>query len=140
RLAGIPGCIGGNGWRHTSPHGQQGENGQARSCPQLYCSNVQYTSKNLTRECGGNIRDASPCSAAVAKSAFGIPSMFPPLSSPFYTFFLLSILSFKSGSTKDKSGSTKDALVLPKCILVLVVSYIAAIIKASKVRCDPGHH
>jgi len=21
RLAGIPGCVGGNGWRHTSPHG-----------------------------------------------------------------------------------------------------------------------
>src|SRR5437879_6832078 len=73
RLVRIPGCVGGNGWRHTSPHGQQGENGQARSCPQLYCSNVQYASKNLTRECGGNIRDASPCSAAVAKSAFGIP-------------------------------------------------------------------
>src|SRR3989442_9000420 len=57
-MAGIPGCVGGNRWRHTSPHGQEGENGSARSCPQLYCSFVQYTSKNLTRECGGNMRDA----------------------------------------------------------------------------------
>src|SRR5262245_43271660 len=48
RLAGIPGCVGGNGGRHTSPHGQKGENGNARSCPPIYCSNVQYTSKKLT--------------------------------------------------------------------------------------------
>ena len=72
RAAGIPGCVGGNGWRHTNPHRQQGENGNARSCPPIYYSNVQYTSKKLTRECEGNMRDASPCRAAVAKSAFEI--------------------------------------------------------------------
>ena len=38
--------------------------------------------------------------------AFEIPSMFPPLSSPFYTCFLLLMLSFQS-------GFPKDALVLP---------------------------
>src|SRR5262245_27106828 len=73
RIAGITRCVGGNRWRHTSPHRQQGEEGSARSCPLIYCSNVQYTSKKLTRECGGNMRGASPCRAAVAKSAFGIP-------------------------------------------------------------------
>src|SRR5215472_12714245 len=61
RAAGIPRCVGGNGWRHTSPHGQQGENGRARSCPQLYCSFVQYTSKKLIRGWGRNMRYASPC-------------------------------------------------------------------------------
>src|SRR5256884_9524977 len=81
RMAGIPGCIGGNGWRHTSPHGQQGENGQARSCPQLYCSNVQYTSKKLTREWGGNIREGWPCSAAVGKNGFGMSLHVPFFSS-----------------------------------------------------------
>src|SRR5262245_3189163 len=48
RAAGIPRCIGGYCWRHTSPHGQQGEKGSARSCLQLYYSFVQYTSKMLT--------------------------------------------------------------------------------------------
>src|ERR1051326_857450 len=60
-------------WNYPQRSGTRPENGQARSCPQLYCSNVHYTSKKLTRACGGNIRDASPCSAAAAKSAFGIP-------------------------------------------------------------------
>jgi hypothetical protein len=32
-MAGIPGCIGGNRWRHNSPHGQQGEGGSAKSYP-----------------------------------------------------------------------------------------------------------
>src|SRR5215813_12286548 len=74
RLARSPGCVGGNGWRHTSPHVQVGSNGSARSCHQLYCSNVQYTSKKLTRKGGGNMRDTSPCrAAAVVESAFGIP-------------------------------------------------------------------
>src|SRR5262245_54331608 len=73
RIAGITRRVGGNRWRHNSPHRQQGEDESARSCPPIYCSNVQYTSKKLTRECGGNMRDASPCRAAVAKSAFGIP-------------------------------------------------------------------
>src|SRR5215510_995207 len=45
RAAGIPRCIGGHRWRHTSPHGQQGENGSTRRCHLIYCSNVQYTSK-----------------------------------------------------------------------------------------------
>src|SRR5438128_3965147 len=63
-MAGIPGCVGGNRWRHTSPHGQQGENGSARSCPQLYCSFVQYTSKKLTWRWGGNTRYAPPCGGA----------------------------------------------------------------------------
>src|SRR5215471_4189421 len=45
RLAGIPRCVGGNRWRHTSPHGQEGEDGRARICPLLYCTYVQYTSK-----------------------------------------------------------------------------------------------
>src|SRR5215470_14668381 len=61
RAAGIPRCVGSNRWRHTSPHVQVGSNGSARSCHQLYCSFVQYTSKKLTRECGRNMRDASPC-------------------------------------------------------------------------------
>src|SRR5262245_5024524 len=46
-MAGIPGCVGGHGWCHTSPHGQQGEDGSTRRCPQLYCSFVQYTSKKV---------------------------------------------------------------------------------------------
>src|SRR5215831_18117154 len=69
RLARIPGCIGGNGWRHTSPHGQQGENGQARSCPQLYCSYVQYTSKKLPWGWGGNTWDAGSCRGSHAACA-----------------------------------------------------------------------
>src|SRR5262245_40668517 len=70
RAAGSPRCVGGNGWRHTSPHGQQGMERRARSCPPIYCSQVQNTSQKLTRECRGNMRDASPCrAAAVAKSA-----------------------------------------------------------------------
>src|SRR5215831_5041849 len=73
RIAVITRCVGGNRWRHTSPHRQHGEEESARSCPPIYCSNVQYTSKKLTRECGGNMRGASPCCAAVPKSAFGIP-------------------------------------------------------------------
>src|SRR5262245_7540746 len=74
RLAGIPGCVGGNRWCHNSPHGQQGNDGDARSCLSIYYSNVQYTSKKLTREGGENMRDTSPCrAAAVAKSTFGIP-------------------------------------------------------------------
>src|SRR5262249_47499210 len=73
RIAGITRRVGGNRWRHNSPHRQQGEDGSARSCPPIYCSIVQYTSKKLTREWGGNMRDASPCRAAVAKSTFGIP-------------------------------------------------------------------
>src|SRR4030095_15319870 len=47
RAAGIPRCVGGHRWCHTSPHGQQGESGSARRCPQLYCSFVQYTSKKV---------------------------------------------------------------------------------------------
>src|SRR5262245_53872196 len=72
RLAGIPGCIGGNRWRHNSPHGQQGEDGSARNCPQLYCSFVQYTSKNLIRGWGRNTRYVSPCRGG-GKRAFKIP-------------------------------------------------------------------
>src|SRR5262249_42355459 len=45
RATGIPRCVGGHGWRHTSPHGQQGENGSTRSCHSIYCSFVQYASK-----------------------------------------------------------------------------------------------
>src|SRR5215510_2139970 len=45
RAAGIPRCVSGHGWRHTSPHGQQGEKGSARSCHSIYCSNIQYASK-----------------------------------------------------------------------------------------------
>src|SRR5262249_53122414 len=80
RIAGITRCVGGNRWRHDSPHRQQGEDGSARSCPPIYCSNVQCTSKKLTRECGGNMRGASPCRAAVPKSAFGIPIHYVPFS------------------------------------------------------------
>src|SRR5215813_2751502 len=47
RAAGIPRCVGGHRWCHTSPHGQQGESGSARSCLQLYCSFEQYTSKKV---------------------------------------------------------------------------------------------
>src|SRR5215472_6009749 len=50
RAAGIPRCVGGHGWRHTSPHGQQGENGSTRSCHPIYCSNVQYESKMLPED------------------------------------------------------------------------------------------
>src|SRR5262245_45428995 len=60
-LAGIPGCVGGHGWCHTSSHGQQGEDGSTRRCPQLYCSFVQYTSKKVDEECGGNMRDTPLC-------------------------------------------------------------------------------
>src|SRR5215470_12801035 len=45
RAAGIPRYVGGHCWRHTSPHGQQGEQGSTRSCHPIYCSNVQYASK-----------------------------------------------------------------------------------------------
>src|SRR5919201_4799039 len=80
RAAGIPRCVGGNGWRQTSPHGQQGEKGSARSCPQLYCSFVQYASEMLSRRCGGNTGTHHHAAAAtlrcprggVAKSAFEI--------------------------------------------------------------------
>src|SRR5262249_35502353 len=91
RIAGITRCVGGNRWRHTSPHRQQGEEGSARSCPLIYCSNVQYTSKKLTWECGGNMRGASPCCAAVPKSAFKLPSMLPLLSSPGAYFLVVSL-------------------------------------------------
>src|SRR6516165_8605667 len=47
RAAGIPRCVGGHRWCHTSPHGQQGESGSARRRLQLYCSFVQYTSKKV---------------------------------------------------------------------------------------------
>src|SRR5438093_11956073 len=50
RLAGIPGCVGGNRWRHNSPYGQQGVDRRARHCLQLYCSFVQYTSKMLPQD------------------------------------------------------------------------------------------
>src|SRR5205085_5433038 len=81
RMARIPGCVGGNGWRYTSPHGQQGENGSARSCPQLYCSFVQHTSQMLTWECGerhGTHRLAPAATLRCprdgsGKSAFEIP-------------------------------------------------------------------
>ena len=40
RAAGISGCVGSHRWRHTSPHGQQGEKGHAISYPSilLICS------------------------------------------------------------------------------------------------------
>ena len=41
RVTGIPGCVGGNGWRHNSPHIQEGRDGSARNCPPnilLICS------------------------------------------------------------------------------------------------------
>jgi hypothetical protein len=66
RAAGIPRCVSGNRWRHTSPHRQQGENGRARSCPPIYCLFVQYTSKKLARGCGGNRRDAPLCRSSHA--------------------------------------------------------------------------
>src|SRR5262249_25734324 len=47
RAAGLPRCVGGHRWCHTSPHGQQGESGSARRRLQLYCSFVQYTSKKV---------------------------------------------------------------------------------------------
>src|ERR671924_2107714 len=80
RLARIPGCVGGNGWRHTSPHEQQGENGSTRSYPQLYCSFVQYSSEMLSRRGGGSTGTHHYAAAAtlrcprggVAKSAFEI--------------------------------------------------------------------
>src|SRR5262249_19321946 len=80
RTAGISGCIGGNRWRHKSPHGQQGEDGSARSCPQLYCSFVQYASEMFSRRGGGNTGTHHHAAAAtlrcprggVAKSAFEI--------------------------------------------------------------------
>src|SRR5919204_1232307 len=71
RMTGIPRCVGGHRWRHTSPHGQQGENGNARSCPQLYCSLVQYTSTILTWECGGKTRYAPPAPAATLRCPHG---------------------------------------------------------------------
>src|SRR5215831_10664132 len=71
RLAGISGCVGGNGWRHTSPHVQVGSNGSARICHQLYCSFVQYTSKKLIRGWGRNTHYASPCRGG-GKIAFKI--------------------------------------------------------------------
>src|SRR5215831_14964562 len=45
RAAGIPRCVGGHRWRHTSPHVQVGRDGRARICRLLYCTYVQYTSK-----------------------------------------------------------------------------------------------
>ena len=71
-MAGIPGCIGSNGWRHTSPHGQQGEDGRVRGGLQIHCSNVQYTSKNSIRGWGRNTRYAVPCHGG-GKIAFEIP-------------------------------------------------------------------
>src|SRR5262249_60763944 len=58
------------GWWYTT----------ARSCPQLYCSNVQYTSEMLFRRCGGNTGTHHHVAAAtlrcprggLAKSAFEI--------------------------------------------------------------------
>src|SRR6266571_7019353 len=81
RAAGIPRCVGGHRWRHTSPHEQQGEEGSARSCLQLYCSYVQYTSKMLPRRCGGNTGTHRRAAAATlccpggggGKSAFIFP-------------------------------------------------------------------
>src|SRR5262249_58112000 len=87
-------------WHYCSiPTGKR----SARSGPQLYCSSVQYASKILTWECGESRGTHRLAPAATlrcprgggGKSAFEIPSMLPPLSSPFYTFFL-SILSFKT--------------------------------------------
>src|SRR5215510_9727751 len=80
RLAGIPGCVGGNRWRHTNPRRQQGVDGRTRSYPQLYCSFVQYASKMLCRRCGGNTGTHHHVAVAtlwcphgrVAKSAFEI--------------------------------------------------------------------
>src|SRR5262245_50335830 len=80
RLAGIPGCVGGNRWRHTNPRRQQGGDGSTRSRPQLYCSFVQYASKMLSRRCGGNTGTHHHAAAATlrcprgggAKSAFEI--------------------------------------------------------------------
>src|SRR5262249_34048820 len=93
RAAGIPRCVGGNGWRHTSPHGQQGENGRARSCPQIYCSFVQYTSKKLIRGWGRNThgeetRNTQRLAAVVAKERLKFLSTasfttFTPVTQPF---------------------------------------------------------
>src|SRR6266568_5642051 len=76
-MAGIPGCVGSNGWRHTSPHGQQRENGRARSCLQLYCSFVQYTSKMFGWREEGNTRYAPRCPCGGSgKIAFVFPAQF----------------------------------------------------------------
>src|SRR5215468_5281137 len=61
-------------------HRPQGVDGSTRSCPQLYCSFVQYTSEMLFRRCGGNTGSHHHVAAAtlrcprggVAKSAFEI--------------------------------------------------------------------
>src|SRR5438093_5639534 len=66
RMAGISGCVGGNCWRHASPHVQVGSNGSARSCHQLYCSFVQYTSKIFCWGEEGNTQYAPPCCCARA--------------------------------------------------------------------------
>src|SRR5262249_10593485 len=74
RAAGIPRYVGGHRWRHTSPHGQQGEKGNARSCLPIYCSFVQYTSKIFGWREEGNKRYAPrcPCGAS-GKIAFVFP-------------------------------------------------------------------
>src|SRR5262249_39386313 len=44
-------------WQRLAPYKPPrtaGENGSTRSCPQLYCSFVQYASEMLSRRCGGN--------------------------------------------------------------------------------------
>ena len=71
RLAGIPGCVGGNRWRYNSPHGQQGEKGSARNCPQLYCSFVQYTSKMLPQDVGETRSMRRLASARVSRCPSG---------------------------------------------------------------------
>src|SRR5262249_23847592 len=61
RAAGIPRCVGGHRWRHTSPHVQVGRDGSARIRHLLYCTYVQYTSKMFGWGEEGNKRYAPHC-------------------------------------------------------------------------------
>ena len=71
RAAGIPRYVGGHRWRHTSPHGQVGRDGSARSCQQLHCSFVQYTSEMFPRRCGGNTGTHHHAAAATLRCPRG---------------------------------------------------------------------
>src|SRR5262249_16916856 len=74
RAAGIPRCVGGHRWRHTSPRVQVGRDGSARICHLIYCTYVQYSSKMFGWGEEGNKRYAPRCPhGGGSKIPFEIP-------------------------------------------------------------------
>src|SRR5215831_12310403 len=62
RAARIPRCVGGHRWRHTSPHGQQGERAEVPEVAFNYTAHLfSIQAKKLTREYGGNMWDTPLC-------------------------------------------------------------------------------